>query len=95
MRFSAAMLKGFEMVGGRQHFGDYCAGDPTRPVAVCAVGAAYLARHGNARKEDYLPDSLVYNVDAFRRLWGMDVAEANDLRLPWEHVYAMARAAGI
>lgn len=83
MKFSEAMLKGFEMVGGKQCRGTYTEWDIyLRPVAHCALGAAIAGGWKGA-------DAGV------QRAWGICVAELNDKGMPWEHIYGMAVAADL
>jgi hypothetical protein len=89
VKFSEAMLKGFEMVGGRQTKGQFCIGKPSSPRAVCVHGAASLAVTGWADDWHYLP------FERFCQVWGMTPLDANDIGLPWEHIYGMAVAAGV
>jgi hypothetical protein len=93
-KFSTAILCGFKKVDGRQYFKDYCDrrhDDPTRPRAVCVLGARNLCVNGNATNTTgMVPQSM-----AFFDAWGEYPDELNDDGMPWEHIYGMARAAGL
>ena len=99
MKFSEAMLKGYQKVGGRQcrdHY--YVGGSNKNPQAVCVNGAISLARCGVAEPNDISPlKHRLQNWDsAFVGAWGIHPQELNDdNKLPWEHIYGMAVAAGL
>ena len=98
-KFSSAILCGYEKVGGKQHVGGYCRGDPEKPAAVCVLGARNLCRTGSATVEEGEAQSNA-ECDRFKRAWGFLPQHLNDGmygadRLPWEHIYGMARAAGL
>lgn len=95
MKFSTAMLKGYKKVGGKQ-----CAKNYQRGDAVCAHGAANLAVFGKAdlTREPHGIDAFPTfseEMRAFRNAWDIDVVDLNDEGMPWEHIYGMARAAGV
>jgi len=95
MKFSEAILRGFEMVGGKQCKGYYCPreDDPRKPGAVCVLGARNLCLTGDATEEPGRftdPDS-----DDFCDAWGIHPSTLNDEGMPWEHIYGMARAARV
>lgn len=88
MKFSDAMLEGYKQVNGRQ-----CRGVSNRIrggkiVAHCAVGAAVAG-------------GMSYGKAAFANIWLADhwgdtaVAFNDRDKLPWEHIYGMARAVGL
>ena len=100
-KFSSAILCGFKKVDGRQHFGDYCPeeDDPRYPWSVCVLGARNLCLTGSAKN---LGNSSDFEADtmAFYKAWGVFPDDLNDggcamPGLPWEHIYGMARAAGL
>lgn len=92
MKFSEAMLKGYEMVGGKQYRGDYyptgdCCSAPTQ---VCVLGAVNLGDHGDA-----LGAAGWEFSNRFYNAWGVRATSLNDMGMPWEHIYGMAVAAGL
>lgn len=99
MKFSKAMLNGFEKVGGKHYrqreaepgYGAYFppGDDPMNPSSVCATGAANLG-FGRAANDDG-----DYEGDSFEQFWGVCVSELSDEGMPWEHIYGMARAVGL
>jgi hypothetical protein len=98
MKFSEAILCGYEKVNGRQHIGGYsnCAEKPEE-LALCVLGAGSLCLIGQARMTS---DSLAFE-EAFEKAWGFNPAALNDGRMegtepmPWEHIYGMAVAADL
>lgn len=91
MKFSEAMLKGYEMVGGRQCKNVFHRGNPFDPDSVCVLGAVSLGDHGNA-----LGGHIGWSFSAaFKCKWGVYPANLNDEGMPWEHIYGMAVAAGL
>lgn len=103
-KFSEAMLCGFEKVDGRQWFGDYCprTDKGESPASVCVLGAVNLCLRGNARRASIIranradPLSDTQFASAFREAWGMCPDDLNDDdQMPWEHIYGMAKAAGL
>jgi hypothetical protein len=102
MKFSEAVLKGFEKVNGRQ-CRDTLARDKngtphypwdddpqTKPYSVCVNGAINLAETGDAMKFGRLADGV-----RFHRVWGVSPIELNNAGMSWEHIYGMAVAAGL
>ena len=92
MKFSEAMLKGYEKVGGKQWHRGYCPiKDSMRaPTRVCVLGAINLAEYGN------VSGSSGWNfAKAFYRQWGVLPEELNDEGLHWTEIYGMAVAAGL
>lgn len=88
MKFSEAMLKGFEKVGGRQCRGYMEVRHRGRVTAHCAVGAAVRGGMTQCEAES--------SNGAMRRAWGPSAIFLNDVeRMPWEHIYGMARAVGL
>jgi hypothetical protein len=97
-KFSSAILCGFKKVDGRQHFGDYCPSDedPHDPTSVCVLGARNLCLTGSAKNAA----GMVHHQRAFYEAWGLYPDDLNDgdgamPSMPWEHIYGMARAAGL
>jgi hypothetical protein len=90
MKYSEAMLKGFEKVEGRQCKDALYEGDsPRRPVSVCVNGAVALGMSGSA-----------WNVPTrwsrkFEEAWGERPLMLNNAGLDWTELYGMARAAGL
>lgn len=83
MKYSEAMLKGFEIVGGRQCREVYVqTNDAGKPVAYCVNGAAMAVGYSGST---YL----------FYETWGCLPHVLNDQGMPWEHLYGMAVAAGL
>jgi hypothetical protein len=86
------MLMGFEHFRGRQAFGaSYTDGfervNPDEATHACVMGAAIFAEPG--------ADVGAWNA-AFAKVWGDYPACFNDdEKLPWEHIYGMAKAAGL
>ena len=74
MKASEAMLKGFAMAGENQCFEAVYEGKPTKPTAVCAVGALCLGLNGNALNEINTNVALA----AFRAATNAHIADAND-----------------
>ena len=96
MKFSEAMLKGYEMVGGVEcHDGYFAGGTPRKPVALCPLGACNLAVTGNALGTNEFLSMRHPDVKQFRRVWGEHVMDLNEAGMPWEHIYGMAVAAGL
>lgn len=93
MKFSEAMLKGFEQVGGRQCRYVYREGSVTEPRTVCALGAYFLGAYGAAECASL--DEQDDITGQFKKAWGIFIQEANDMGLPWEHIYGMAVVAGL
>lgn len=93
MKISEAMLKGYAKVG-KQAFGKYCTGDPRRPTAVCAAGAANYALRGKATDDGELFNNEYAAWNDFTREYGFTVAEVNDNRMPIEDIAGMLRAIG-
>lgn len=94
MKFSEAMLKGFEKVDGRQCVGKMRTRDADGCInAFCAVGAALDTEKG---QEDLLAqEAFLMAHAAMKYAWGFGPMELNDSHnLPWEHIYGMARAVG-
>lgn len=89
-KLSAAILCGYKLVDGKQHFGDYANKDGS---AVCVLGAVNLCLTGDPRKEYVGP--LAADQDRFRKAWGDWAEDLNDEGMPWEHIYGMAVAAGL
>jgi hypothetical protein len=98
MKFSEAMLKGFQAVNGRvcRDCG-YRQGAVDAPVSVCAIGAAMFGANGYAAVRDVYELAMQDDFTAaFYAEWGVDIRELNDeLGLPAEHLYGMAVAAGL
>jgi hypothetical protein len=95
MKLSEAILKGYERVGGRQcKHAYYENGTPSRPEAVCVMGAVSLALSGNAAGDVVNPFAHK-GVQAFVVAWDMAPSALNDEGMPWEHIYGMAVAAGL
>ena len=92
LKLSSAILCGFKKVDGKQYFGDFCAGEPHKPSAVCVVGAVNLCLTGNARNQSEMP---LEEFDKFEEAWGERAYKLNDEGMPWEHIYGMAKAAGL
>lgn len=103
MKYSEMILEGFRRVDGRQTKDwFYEGGMSTNPLAVCVNGAANLALYGtstpsNGPVED---DEVNQGCLAFEEAWGIHPTTLNDgdekmEGLPWEHIYGMARAAGL
>jgi hypothetical protein len=90
MKYSEAMLKGFEMVGGKQCKDEFYLGSKETPTAICALGAINLGADGNAAST--YPHDFVRR---FTEVWGEDPQFLNDGGMPWEHIYGMAVAAGL
>jgi hypothetical protein len=88
MKFSEAILKGYEKVNGRQCRGNYARLDRDgNPVAHCVIGAMYSGDPGDAH---------MHERGRFEEAWGFSAMGLNDEeRMPWEHIYGMARAAGL
>lgn len=103
MKYSAAILKGFKAVDGRQCKNELArdergrpAQGATHPHSVCVQGAALLATVGRA-DWDYGPaDNLVDGAsDRFETVWGIHPVDLNNGGMPWEHIYGMAKAVGL
>jgi hypothetical protein len=94
MKYSEAMLKGFEMVDGKQLKKGFVAyrTDTNTPVAACAAGAVQLGLTGKRTRT--FSDASGFRFD-FNRKWGVDPSVLNDEGMPWEHIYGMTRAAGL
>jgi hypothetical protein len=89
MKFSEAMLKGFEQVNGRQCKYDFALPVMGKPEAFCVLGAVSAGRGA-------LGYSFWYaDTDKFVRAWGVRPNALNDQGMPWEHIYGMAVAAGL
>ena len=71
---SEAMLRGFEMAGGRQCKNRLCRGNPVKPTAVCALGAMNLAMTGDSRN----CSQIDAGSDAFFDATGELISSAND-----------------
>lgn len=102
MKYSTAILRGFKKVGGAQCVNHLYEGHDIVPTAVCVNGAALLALHGSAEFDDDGPATAALSdmSDAFLAAWGIDPVDLNNglgdmPGLPWEHIYGMARAAGV
>ena len=99
MKFSEAMLKGYQMAGGRQfHGGTYAPADDNwnKPSRVCVLGAATLALSGCAGGTGASTfTTLGPEVREFCAAWGIRPEDLNDEGMPWEHIYGMAVAAGL
>ena len=91
-KFSSAILCGFKEVGGRQQLGTFSDGasDARCPRAVCVLGAISLCLNGDAESMGYGDFPQLF-ADA----WGIAPQDLNDEGMPWEHLYGMARAAGL
>ena len=96
-KFSSAILCGYKKVDGRQHIGGYSNHKDGPELAVCVLGAGGLCLIGR-------PGSCAASFkfeEQFEQAWGFNPAALNDGRLedaspmPWEHIYGMARAAGL
>lgn len=85
MKYSEAMLKGFEQVNGRQckeaMHEINCHG---MVVAHCALGAI----EAGGREDGGF-------VAVFYDAWGVAPHHINDEGMPWEHIYGMSVAAGL
>lgn len=91
MKYSEAMLKGFEMVDGRQC--KYLLGDSfTKPTRVCVNGAVNLAVRGDPYKWAAGSNRA---SERFEKAWGIRPAFANNEGLHWTEIYGMAVAAGL
>lgn len=89
MKFSEAMLKGFEKVNGRQAFnGQLLAKDGS----VCINGAANLAYTGDATT---WAEETLRACGAFADVWGEAPDLLNNNGLDWTEIYGMAVAAGL
>lgn len=100
MKFSDAMLKGFEKVNGRVcRNSDYQEGSSLIPESVCAMGAGFLGMYGRAdaacrSRRAYKIQSDV--AEKFIAAWGIDIRTLNDMDdMPAEHLYGMTVAAGL
>jgi len=91
MKVSDAMLKGYAMVG-RQCFGTYCVGDPAKPTAVCALGAARLALTGHVRVTTL---RLRIASDEFENRTGFTISEANDKGMSIEDIAGILKSEGM
>ena len=107
MKFSEAVLKGFEQINGRQCVGTLAMnkkgglpGIGKLPYRCCVMGAAAIGATGNPYGEEQ-----DWRLE-FKGAWGIDPAELNNNRdqlyygkktepFPWEHIYGMAVAAGL
>ena len=78
MKPSEAMLKGFEMAGGRQYRGGWFYDGPNSkaPCGVCAMGAIRLGFSGDALGG--YPDMTGQATLMFHESAGILVTEAND-----------------
>lgn len=85
MKFSEAMLRGFETVDGRQCKGNYVRERNGKAYAYCVMGAVYAV--------DFTP--RMKDKDRFYEVWGYTAMSLNDKGMPWEHIYGMAVAAGL
>lgn len=86
MKFSEAILKGFEQVNGRQCHGRASEWIDGKPFAYCCFTAASVGSIENLDRA----------LREFKRAWGIGVITLNDdYNMPWEHVYGMAVAAGL
>lgn len=109
MKYSEAMLKGFEMVGGRQctmafakdASGRRIYGPAPHPHSVCAHGAAMLALHGDANFDQWADTPA---TRAFHEAYGLRVVDANngadwdddpENAMPWEDIHGMCVAIGL
>lgn len=85
MKYSEAMLQGYSEVGGQSVRGAMFRIKSGKPVGACAMGAVQLGGK----------DAVKF-AGEFIKAWGVSVIDLNDEeRLPWEHIYGMARAAGL
>lgn len=97
MKYSEAILDGFKAVGGRQcrkHYYPPGERDPTKPTAVCILGALNLGSCGSAYRNYHNGPGNVF-AEAFERAWGFPPQELNDDGMAWEDLYGMAVAAGL
>lgn len=95
-KFSDAILCGFKKVGGKQRQFLFCTGDPKRPTACCVRGAANLCEFGSAVPEGNAQLERDWSrINDFYGAWGLSPDSLNDEGMPWEHIYGMARAAGL
>lgn len=105
IKASTAILRGYQQVNGRQHFEDYYFGPSAKhPTRVCVLDARNLGATGTA---EYCFHSGEPEFEhAFKEAWGFFPSDLNDggtfdrdeprmPPLPWEHIYGMARAAGL
>lgn len=102
MKYSAAMLNGYKLIGGKgqvdHHWrtkdGDrYSSGPTPSPngiTAACVNGAALIG----ARVEAWSAPHERWMAE-FEKKWGIQPQQLNNEGLPWEHIYGMARAAGL
>lgn len=87
MKFSEAMLKGFQMVDGKQIKGSYFKFDGRDVIGCCAMGAVSLGSNRRLSRVDFDRN--------FQCAWGLPSDVINDEGMPWEHIYGMAVAAGL
>lgn len=88
MKFSEAMLKGFEKVDGRQCRGAFFSSCDGK-ISYCVLGAV-TAGH-NSKNFHMWPE----DAGRFSDAWGFAPSALNDQGMPWEHIYGMAVAAGL
>lgn len=99
MKYSEAILKGYKSNGGKQCRYELHADSG----AMCIQGAANLGANGSTHEWDGPFLHAGECMAAFYEAWGIDpiVANNGDYReqggemMPWEHIYGMARAAGL
>lgn len=94
MKYSKAMLKGYETNEGRQ-----CAHvlrDDSG--AMCVHGAINMGQHGHAEYnygDEVERDKRLAFMEKFEEVWGDRPHTLNNAGLDWMDIYGMARAAGL
>jgi hypothetical protein len=95
-KFSDAMLKGFAATNGKQCKDELFLGDPRKPSRVCVNGAVCFGLTGTANFwVGSAGDELIRWSRSFAVAYGAAPHELNNEGMPWEHLYGMARAAGL
>jgi len=91
-KLSELMLEGYSMVG-KQCTGVTSIGDPRNPMAVCAVGAASLAKFKDAN--DDLDAALYCQIANFKDRVGCSVMYLNDNGMSIPDIAGIAAAEGL
>jgi hypothetical protein len=98
MKFSEAMLRGYEKINGAQFFGgSYIpdGADPLNPPRACVLGAVNLGKYGRADVVYGADPAISDACERFEAVWGELPQELNDNLMPWEEIYGMSVAAGL
>lgn len=93
MKYSTAMLKGYQQVGKQCKHAFYN-GDRNSPTSVCALGAVAMGTSGDAACIGFKYPTRARVADKFFHSYGVTIAECNDSGMPIPDIAGMLKAIG-